>query len=347
MTLKAQIDPWMAIGLNAAYAVLTGLTVPVVDALGFPGHDVQVVAWAGIAAVPLNMILHAFSSSEPGPAAPADTPAVQAATVVANLPVDAKPSQIAAAKSVATQAIADQKPFSILLLALIFSAALCAAPNFARADSTDLINGLKAHPLKLPIPIGAPATGAAPTVPALTGNPITDLANLNKQIVTQVSNQLEVIANLFAGDANDAMNAALSQPDIQDGNGYSCWKAASAFTTVYKAHPAALTGELMSDLEYQRLMFKAASNLCASPACQQVFGESIAQVAKFASAVPGGAVVGTQNPFTLACSFITTVAIVAPPAGATPSPTPTTTPTPAATPSPVSSPTPSPTPTGG
>jgi hypothetical protein len=107
-----QISPWAAIALNALYAVLTGLTVPVVDLLGFTGHDAQIVAWAGIAAVPLNIVLHAFSSSQPGPAAPADSPVVQAATVVANLPVGAKETspQVEIAKAIATRAIADHQP---------------------------------------------------------------------------------------------------------------------------------------------------------------------------------------------------------------------------------------------
>lgn len=107
-----EISPWMAIALNALYAVLTGLTVPVVDSLGFPGHDAQVVAWAGILAVPLNMILHAYSSSIPGPAAPADPPVVQAATRVASLPPDAPESspQVQIAKAIATRAVQDHVP---------------------------------------------------------------------------------------------------------------------------------------------------------------------------------------------------------------------------------------------
>jgi hypothetical protein len=105
-----QISPWMAIALNALYAVLTGLTVPVVDSLGFGGHDAQIVAWAGIAAVPLNMILHAYSSSQPGPAAPADPPIVRDAQAVADLPPNAPATAVQIAKSIAVRAVADHQP---------------------------------------------------------------------------------------------------------------------------------------------------------------------------------------------------------------------------------------------
>jgi hypothetical protein len=74
-----QISPWGAIGLNCAYGILTGLTLPAVDALGFSGHDTVILAWAGLIAIPLNAILHAISSSTPGPLAPPDSPAVKAA----------------------------------------------------------------------------------------------------------------------------------------------------------------------------------------------------------------------------------------------------------------------------
>ena len=107
-----EISPWASIALNALYAVLMGLTVPLVDALGFPGHDTQIVAWAGVLAIPLNLVLHSFSSSQPGPAAPADPPVVVAATNVANLPPNAPETspRVIVAKSIATRAIADHQP---------------------------------------------------------------------------------------------------------------------------------------------------------------------------------------------------------------------------------------------
>src|SRR5579859_347332 len=104
--MQLQISPWAAIGLNAAYAILTGLTIPVVDALGFSGHDAQIVAWAAIASVPLNMVLHSISSSVPGPLAPPDAAPVAAAQAVVDLPSSAPRIQIEAAKAAAVNAIA-------------------------------------------------------------------------------------------------------------------------------------------------------------------------------------------------------------------------------------------------
>lgn len=104
-----QISPWAAIALNAAYAVLTGLTVPLVDSLGFPGHDTQIVAWAGVMGVVLNIVLHAYSSSQPGPASPPDPKVVQDATAVANLPPNAPATAVQIAKAIASRAIADHK----------------------------------------------------------------------------------------------------------------------------------------------------------------------------------------------------------------------------------------------
>ncbi len=73
-----QFDPKYAIWLNIAYAVLTGLTAPMLQAAGI-AHAEQVIAWAALIAMPLNIMIHAYSSSEPGPLAPPDTPEVRAA----------------------------------------------------------------------------------------------------------------------------------------------------------------------------------------------------------------------------------------------------------------------------
>jgi hypothetical protein len=90
--------------------MLTGLTVPVVDSLGFVGHDAQIVAWAGIAAIPLNMILHAISSSEPGPAAPPDSRVVVAASELAALPKNASPTDVQIAKAAVDRAVLNHVP---------------------------------------------------------------------------------------------------------------------------------------------------------------------------------------------------------------------------------------------
>ena len=105
-----EINPWTAIALNALYAVLMGLTVPVVDALGFTGHDAQIVAWAGVAAVPINLILHAFSAPVAGPAAPPPPPVVKAANALAALPPDAGRGQVELAKTRLKAAVEDHQP---------------------------------------------------------------------------------------------------------------------------------------------------------------------------------------------------------------------------------------------
>lgn len=215
------------------------------------------------------------------------------------------------------------------VLACLIGLGMLGEPSVARAETMTTtvaegggLLGAAENSFK-PSKPGAKTTPSA--IPAPTGNLVQDITNLNKSIVGNISSQLQVIANLFNGDASDAMQAALSVPTIQDGNGYACWSAAKNFTAVYAAHPAALTGQAMTDLEYQRIMFAAANALCSMQACQQVFSEAVAQTAKVAAAAPGGSVIAGQNAFTTACSYISPISIVAPPAGvvATPSPTPT------------------------
>jgi hypothetical protein len=97
-----EISPKLSIWLNIAYGLLTGLTTATVDALGFSGHETQIIAWAGIIAIVLNGVLHGFSNSTPGPLAPPDPAVVVAAQAVA----DAKgPSALADAKKEAIVAI--------------------------------------------------------------------------------------------------------------------------------------------------------------------------------------------------------------------------------------------------
>ena len=108
-----QISPWAAIALNALYAVLTGLTVPLVDAMGFHGYDARIVAWAGVLAVPLNMILPRISSTHAwARLRHHDPPMVVAATAVANLPPNLPETspRVIVAKAIATKAIADHEP---------------------------------------------------------------------------------------------------------------------------------------------------------------------------------------------------------------------------------------------
>ena len=69
-----QLAPKYAIWLNVAYAVLTGLTAPMLQAAGIANAQ-QVVAWSALIAMPLNVMMHAYSSTAPGPMAPPDVTA--------------------------------------------------------------------------------------------------------------------------------------------------------------------------------------------------------------------------------------------------------------------------------
>ena len=67
-----QLAPKYAIWLNVLYAILTGLSAPMLQAAGIANSE-QVIAWAALIAMPLNVVLHAFSSTVPGPLAPPDS----------------------------------------------------------------------------------------------------------------------------------------------------------------------------------------------------------------------------------------------------------------------------------
>jgi hypothetical protein len=60
------MSPKAAIWINVLYATLTGITTAGADVM-WPGHGAQVLAWAGLLALPLNGYLHAVSSSDAGP----------------------------------------------------------------------------------------------------------------------------------------------------------------------------------------------------------------------------------------------------------------------------------------
>ena len=78
------MDPKVAIWLNIAFAVLTGLSAPALQAAGIVDAS-QVVAVAALVAMPLNIILHAYSSSTPGPLASPDKPQPPAPPIAAKL----------------------------------------------------------------------------------------------------------------------------------------------------------------------------------------------------------------------------------------------------------------------
>ena len=62
----AELDPNIALWLNVIYAVLTALTAPMLQAAGVADAE-HVIGIAALVAMPLNIILHAYSSSASGP----------------------------------------------------------------------------------------------------------------------------------------------------------------------------------------------------------------------------------------------------------------------------------------
>jgi hypothetical protein len=92
------IDPKLAIWLNVAYAILTALSIPMLEAMGFKTHASVILAWTGFIAIFLNAVLHGFSSNAPGPAARQDPPVVKAAKKLDGLTANAYPVEIIDAK---------------------------------------------------------------------------------------------------------------------------------------------------------------------------------------------------------------------------------------------------------
>lgn len=65
------IDPNVAMWINIAVITLGGITTATLTAAGIP-NAAQDAAFASLAMIPLNAILHAYSSTQPGPYAPPD-----------------------------------------------------------------------------------------------------------------------------------------------------------------------------------------------------------------------------------------------------------------------------------
>jgi len=107
-----EISPKLAIWINVVVALLTLVASGGLSLSGIvsPTTAGQIVTIAGTALAVINAVMHAFSSSTPGPLAPADPPVVVAAQKVADLPADASVGAIKAAKSAATSAVTDHNP---------------------------------------------------------------------------------------------------------------------------------------------------------------------------------------------------------------------------------------------
>ena len=74
------IDPKVAMWIKIVLLVLTALTTGTISLNGLvsPATATQIIALASIGVVVLGIVMSAYSSSAPGPLAPADPPAVVA-----------------------------------------------------------------------------------------------------------------------------------------------------------------------------------------------------------------------------------------------------------------------------
>lgn len=116
---------------------------------------------------------------------------------------------------------------------------------------------------------------------------------------------LKQLETLVSGDSALAASLATAVPSIQDGNGQKCWRAAASFGAAVKAHPVPLTLQAMTDIEGFRIVTIAAEQLCAEPACTQVFAELANGVAQMGVGLPVTAL-------SAICAKVPHIAIVAP-----------------------------------
>ncbi len=108
MQVSATVSMW----LNIAYLVLAAIGTGALSLGGVVDAQqaTQIVALAGLLAGVLNIVLHAYSGSTPGPAAPPDSKAVVAAMKVQDLSPSATAAQISAIKDAAKAAITAHVP---------------------------------------------------------------------------------------------------------------------------------------------------------------------------------------------------------------------------------------------
>lgn len=71
---RMSVDPKLALFLSTISAMLSALSVPEINSLGFASHSETILAWLLVGNGVLNAFLHAYASTTPGPLAPADPP---------------------------------------------------------------------------------------------------------------------------------------------------------------------------------------------------------------------------------------------------------------------------------
>jgi len=140
----------------------------------------------------------------------------------------------------------------------------------------------------------APVATPGAVVPATSPVPCTDLLNLlplgcstggavGSSPFTGIINDA---INFFASDFSDAQALATQIPALQDVNGAACWKQATSISVLLKAHPLILTAKPASDFEAMRLFAMSINQMCANPACTQVFTDLSNGIAQMGATIP-------------------------------------------------------------
>jgi hypothetical protein len=109
---EMSVNPKVSMYLNIAYLILAAIGTGALSLSGIVDAQqaTQIVAVAGLLAGVLNIVLHADSSSVPGPLAPPDPKVVLAAQAVADLPKSASQATINETKAAATAAVTAHIP---------------------------------------------------------------------------------------------------------------------------------------------------------------------------------------------------------------------------------------------
>lgn len=94
------------------------------------------------------------------------------------------------------------------------------------------------------------------------------------------------IVQFFATDFDDAAKLATEIPALQDNNGKACWTQASSIGALLRIHPLPLTFKAATDFEALRLFSMAVNQMCANPACTQVFTDLSNGVAQAGVGIP-------------------------------------------------------------
>jgi hypothetical protein len=277
-------------------AFLSPTAFPSYVPVGVATAIISTCAFLNIILNAVNGVLHLYSSSAPGPLAPADPPAV----VEAQRKVD-----------VETKAAAGV--VGALLVGLLFAGALALGAPQAHAASSSATPNVSG-PMFDPLHLGT--RGVTPATPGATAKADDSLFSRIASLVTQD----------FAHAASDA----IAEPTVQDGNGYVCATAWQPLASIIKRHPSILSGQIADDLEGARLVIGAFGQICKVQACQTVASDEAAIAAKALSTLPVSINLPAPiNIFAKTCNDLPNIVLVPPPAGAaatpaaSPSPAPT------------------------